>query len=179
MHSAFLIWEAQGRPNLSLRFLKELNYYAAHLLSPYPGLFRNEIQQNVNITNTPHTPPKWEDVEQHMAEFIGHLFKLWDNGSATETAAYALWRINWIHPFVQGNGRTARACCYFILCQKTEIWLPGVPILPELIRTNRDEYCSLLQDADEKANGYETDLASLTEFLERLLIQQLQSAQGT
>jgi hypothetical protein len=31
----------------------------------------------------------------------------------TELAAYGLWRLNWIHPFVEGNGRTARAVCYF------------------------------------------------------------------
>jgi len=27
----------------------------------------------------------------------------------TTLAAFALWNLNWIHPFIEGNGRTARA----------------------------------------------------------------------
>jgi fido (protein-threonine AMPylation protein) len=27
----------------------------------------------------------------------------------TMLAAFALWNLNWIHPFIEGNGRTARA----------------------------------------------------------------------
>ncbi len=36
----------------------------------------------------------------------------------TWLAAYALWRLNWIHPFIEGNGRTARAACYYLICMK-------------------------------------------------------------
>ncbi|MDY6859259.1 MAG: hypothetical protein SWN98_07955, partial [Pseudomonadota bacterium] len=70
MNTAFSIWKQQGEPRLSLEFLKELNFYAAHLLSPHPGQFRNEFKKDVDITNTPHTPPKWQEVEGLMADFL-------------------------------------------------------------------------------------------------------------
>jgi Fic family protein len=33
----------------------------------------------------------------------------WAEASAVHLCAYVLWRLNWIHPFGDGNGRTARA----------------------------------------------------------------------
>ncbi|MBL8221394.1 MAG: Fic family protein, partial [Bryobacterales bacterium] len=27
-----------------------------------------------------------------------------------------MWRLNWIHPFFGGNGRTARSASYLVLC---------------------------------------------------------------
>jgi hypothetical protein len=59
----------------------------------------------------------------------------------------ALWRLNYI-PFINGNGRTARAASYFVLCCKAGGWLPGNPILPELLRQNRPAYVAALQKAD-------------------------------
>ena len=32
-------------------------------------------------------------------------------------ASYLLWRINWVHPFGEGNGRTAFVLCNLILMQ--------------------------------------------------------------
>ena len=44
-------------------------------------------------------------------------------------AAYVLWRICWIHPFDDGNGRTARAASYFVLCQR--LWLEPSRAIPQ------------------------------------------------
>ena len=63
-------------------------------------------------------------------------------------AAFALWRLNWIHPFVEGNGRTARAACYYLLCLKHGQLLPGSKIVPERIRENRAPYYAALKAAD-------------------------------
>ena len=67
---------------------------------------------------------------------------------ALTLAAYCLWRLNHIHPFINGNGRTARALCYYVVCVKFGGPLPGAPILPELIRQNRDAYVRLLRSID-------------------------------
>ena len=176
METAFLLWQHQERPHVSLKFIQELNFYAAHLLTDTPGTFRSQSERNVDITNTPHTPPKWQVVDGLMDEFLIRLHRTIKAGSPLESAAYALWRLNWIHPFVQGNGRTSRALCYFILCQMYDLWLPGSPILPELIKQNRDEYCDLLRAADAQISTQgETDLEPLQDYLGRLLHTQLAS----
>ena len=83
-------------------------------------------------------------------------------------------RLNNIHPFINGNGRTARAACYFVLCLKSGGWLSGDPILPELIRQNRDEYVEALQEGHVSfaATG-DADLRRLHALLTRLLDEQL------
>src|ERR1035441_3363387 len=56
------------------------------------------------------------------------------NQHPTLIAAYALWRLNWIHPFVEGNGRTARAACYYLLCMRQNKLLLGKKTVPERIK---------------------------------------------
>lgn len=90
-------------------------------------------------------------------------------------AAYVLWRLNFIHPFNNGNGRTARAAAYYVLCVKFGGWLRGAPILPELLVQNRDEYVQALKTADASLSTGSVDLAPLHELLTLLLQQQLSS----
>jgi len=92
-----------------------------------------------------------------------------------ELAARVLWRINWIHPFMQGNGRTARMLSYFVLCQKFNMWLPGSPTLPHRIKDTRDEYCAILRRVDDTAaaNGGEPDVTELSAYMSRLLKEQI------
>ena len=70
--------------------------------------------------------------------------------SPTLVAAFALWRINYIHPFVNGNGRTARAVCYYVLCVMQGGLLPGREILPEILRREpmHGRYVAALGQAD-------------------------------
>ena len=65
--------------------------------------------------------------------------------------AYALWRLNWIHPFINGNGRTARALCHYIICLKLEGFPPkGQKPGPILIRENRAEYIAALEESTKR-----------------------------
>lgn len=73
MNTAFLLWQAQGKPQLSITFVQELNFYASHYLSPHPGIVRSRVKVNVKITNTEHLPPPWEQVDYWLAEFIEKL----------------------------------------------------------------------------------------------------------
>lgn len=170
------MWRYQNKPALTHEFLKELNFYAVHMLSPAPGAFRHEVKINVNIKNTPHTPPKWGQVPDLLEGFFDELQKLTADDKVFEAAAYALWRLNWIHPFAQGNGRTSRALSYFILCQHYELWLPGRTILPELIKRHNNQYYKLLQAADSShTSGSNDGLNAIAVFLEELLYEQLSS----
>lgn len=173
MNTAYVVWEASGRPEISHQFIRELNFYAAHMLSPHPGVYRNQCQQNVYIRGTAHQPPSFERVPEEMDAFLSTIQKMRSSEAPLIVAAYALWRLNWIHPFVQGNGRTSRALCSFLVNQGYNKWLPGTPLV-ELIRDNRDEYCELLRVTDETADENKmADLSKLVAFLERLLFAEI------
>ena len=89
----------------------------------------------------------------------------------------SLWRLNWIHPFINGNGRTARAACYFVLCLKMGGWLPGNVILPEALRQQefRERYIQTLRHADDTAQVGAVDLGPMAQLLLDLLGRQLAS----
>ena len=105
-----------------------------------------------------------------MKKLVFYINEQWPIQDAVPLAAYALWRINQIHPFINGNGRTARAVCYFILCVKLGGPLPGSPIVPEILRAKdiHPQYICALQEAD---GG---DLGPLTKLVEQVLTLQIQ-----
>lgn len=175
MNTSFILWQAHDRPKVSLDFLSELNFYAVHHLSPQPGVLRSKFNYNVKINGSDHVPPPYQEVEAWMADFLLKLHSMYDSELPISVAAYALWRLNWIHPFAQGNGRSSRALCYFLICQRYDTWFPGTP-LHELIRLNRQEYCDLLKEADKTVNSENmADLQPIVNFLERLMTQQINS----
>ena len=71
------------------------------------------------------------------------------NGGAMSAAAYALWRFNWIHPFAGGNGRTARALAYLILCIDMGRCVPGIPSIPTRMAAQQQDYIQALRRSDE------------------------------
>ncbi|XP_068127588.1 protein adenylyltransferase FICD [Hyperolius riggenbachi] len=90
-----------------------------------------------------HIPPHPKDVEKHMREFV-----LWLNSDEAislhpvEFAALAHYKLVYIHPFVDGNGRTSRLLMNVILMQA------GYP--PVTIRKEqRSEYYHVLELANE------------------------------
>jgi Fic family protein len=87
--------------------------------------------------------------------------------------AYALWRLNWIHPFVEGNGRTARAACYYLICMKQGRMLGGTKIVPERIRENRQPYYDALKAADLAWEQGDFNVSQLADYLSGLLKAQL------
>lgn len=121
-----------------------------------------------------HIPPHFDRVPHLMDQCISMVHENWTNiEHPTYLAAYVLWRLNWIHPFVEGNGRTARAACYYLLCMKQGALLPGTKIVPERIRENRQPYYEALRVADEKWNEGQLDVSQLADYLEELLEAQL------
>jgi hypothetical protein len=138
---------AVQRPFLSSHILKALNFHAITCLHTSAGEFRP-----CPVTVGTHSPPPHYRVEALMEDFVNMANRLWETTDDLVLAAWVLWRLNWIHPFINGNGRTARAACYFVLCLKANRWLPGSPILPELLVRERDRYVVALQQADAAGN---------------------------
>ena len=82
-----------------------LNYAAVANIAQHGGRFRKEP-----VLVGDHIPPHFDEVPDLMDRFFSLIHENWtiiDN--PTVLAAYALWKTNWIHPFIEGNGRTARA----------------------------------------------------------------------
>lgn len=174
LRTAFEVWTAHPDFPVDRQFLCDLNFYAVQYLSEQPGQYR----EGRNVTVGQHNPPQWEDVEPLMVRFWENLSRLWDRMSPVEAAAFAIWSVNHIHPFLEGNGRSSRALCFFILCVKYNWWLPGKLSLPEQIRLHhRPRYCEILNRMDSVMDHAGlTDLSEMTSFLNELLTDQLKTA---
>ena len=114
-----------------------------------------------------------------MDRFISFIHENWYNGTPTQLAAYGLWRLNWVHPFIEGNGRTARATCYYLLCVRSGGLLPGSKIVPERIREDRKSYYAALRAADRHWDQGNLDLSEMEGYLARLLKAQLEDSDLT
>lgn len=146
-----------------------LNYAAVSNISQFGGRYREEP-----IYVGDHHPPHFKDVPNHMDRFFSVIHENWTVvDHPTMLPAYALWRLNWIHPFVEGNGRTARAACYYLICMKQEKLLGGKKIVPERIRENREPYYAALQSADQAWEQGDFNVSQLAEYLGELLKGQL------
>lgn len=172
LRSVSLASLALGRPLLSLEVIKALNYHAISCLHTNAGELRP-----CKVTVGEYEPPMHHQVPALMHMFVDDVNRRWDETDPVYLAAYVLWRLNWIHPFINGNGRTARVTCYFVLCLKLGGWLPGAPIVPELLRANRPEYVAALKAADASMPTGTLDLSALHALLSRLFEQQLATAE--
>jgi Fic family protein len=149
--------------------LWSLNAAAVANIAQFGGRFREEP---IYVGN--HLPPHFKDVANEMDRFFSIIHENWDVlDDPTILPAYAFWRLNWIHPFVEGNGRTARAACYYLICLRQGRILPGKKIVPERIRENRGPYYLALQDADHHWNEGHFNVSKLADYLVGLLQGQL------
>ena len=157
-----------GRPMLSHFIIKAINFHAIAGLHDTAGTYRPcPVQVGT------YSPPPHYRVQAMMADCANHINWSWQSADAVTLAAHALWQINYIHPFIDGNGRTARAVCYFILCLKAGGPLPGNTILPEMLgKQHRPRYVAALQKADKG------DLQPLVALITDLLSTQISGASG-
>jgi Fic family protein len=100
----------------------------------------------------------------------------WNEKNAIHLAAYVLWRMNWIHPFADGNGRTARVVSYLVLSIKLNSLLPGSPTIPDQIAGDKRPYYDALEMADGLWKQEVLSLATMESMLEGMLAKQLLSA---
>jgi Fic family protein len=99
-------------------------------------------KQQVFITGTDYLPPKHEDIPKLMKMFIENIAEMDKNLHPVTLAATLHERIATIHPFIDGNGRTARLVMNLSLLQK------GYPIviIPPILR---NEYISSIRLANK------------------------------
>jgi Fic family protein len=112
-------------------------------------------------------------VAELLEELCDYVNDNWDRSTPIHLAAYILWRLNWIHPFDDGNGRTSRAVSYLVLCIRTGSRLPGENTIPEQIARNKKPYYEALEAADGAWKQGVIDVSRLEELLADLLAAQL------
>ena len=158
----------QGPMSFDKYMLWSLNHVAVAGISQFGGRFREEP---IYVGN--HVPPHFATVPELMDRFVSFIHENWNNLTATQLAAYGLWRLNWIHPFIEGNGRTARAVCYYLLCAKSGVLLPGRRIVPERIRETRAAYVESLRQVDRAWSEGNLELNAMEAYLAEQLEAQL------
>lgn len=154
------------RPSLILG----LHRTAMNGVHPQAGTFRNT---RVEIGGSRHAPPHESLVPAKVEDLCEWVNRNWSVRSALDLCAYVMWRLNWIHPFADGNGRTTRAVAYLVLCIRAGARLPGWPTIPEQIAADKTPYYKALEDADTAVNDEETDLSAMINLLEGYLQKQL------
>lgn len=160
-----------GRPFLSGHVIKALNFHAITCLHTNAGEYRP-----CQVYVGDYVPPEHYLVQSYMDDCVNTVNRSWELADPLALGAFVLWRLNYIHPFINGNGRSARAACYFVICLKLGNLLPGKFILPELLRAHRDEYVAVLKLVDASHHSGKLDLLPLQQLLQKLLIIQVNSA---
>lgn len=147
-----------------------LNQKALQGIHPLAGTYRNS---HVSIGQSHHVPPPHIEVPDHVTDMCDYVNEHWNDRSAVHLAAYILWRLNWIHPFADGNGRTARVVSYLVLSIKLKSLLPGLPTIPDQIAADKEPYYHALELADGLWNQDILSLGTMEEMLEGMLAKQL------
>lgn len=141
-------------------------------ISSYAGNYR---PAGVAIEGSKHTPPGAHLVPEQIEDLCDYVNEHWDSATAIHLASYVMWRLNWIHPFADGNGRTSRITSYVVLCAKLGAILAGLPTIPDQIVKNRSPYFDALDAADEAYRDGRIDVSKMESLLSSLLAHQLMS----
>lgn len=154
------------RPSLVLALHRE----ALAGISMFAGNFR---PAGVEIEGSKHQPPGAHLVPELIEEMCDYVNEHWSNSTPIHLGSYLMWRLNWIHPFADGNGRTSRILSYVVLSIRAGVVLPGTPTIPDQIVDNRNPYFDALDAADDAWRSNKIDLSKMEELLGSLLANQL------
>lgn len=150
--------EKDSRHSISEVFIRNIQQLIVKETdSASAGNYRNS---NVIITGSNHTPPDASAVPHLMSDLIRWINNNKDKFSPIELAAFLHHKIVFIHPFFDGNGRTARLVMNLILMQK------GYPLVM-ILKNDRKRYYDSLDKADKK--NYKPFIHFIAQALERSL----------
>lgn len=170
-----IVQQAIERNSFKIRISLILGLHREALaeISAYAGNFR---PAGVEIVGSKHKPVEAFQVPELVEELCDYVNENWETTTAIHLASYIMWRLNWIHPFADGNGRTSRILSYVVLCIKTGSILPGTPTIPEQIVENRNPYFDALDSADKAFMDGKIDVSSMENLISGMLATQLTNA---
>jgi tetratricopeptide (TPR) repeat protein len=120
-------------------------------LLPKPGEYRKKSV--VNLTSA-RVPPNCRDVPPLMEDMCRYVNSNWTRRDPIHLGAFVLWHLLWIHPFDDGNGRTARAICNAILRIKNTSPLIAMNSFIEALIENRTVYVDLVRRIIDAQDTY-------------------------
>ncbi|MBF8280387.1 MAG: filamentation induced by cAMP protein Fic [Candidatus Magasanikbacteria bacterium] len=123
----------------------------------WAGRYRNA---KVIIGGAKHTPPDALQVPQKMRDLIGWLNLQRNKISVIELSALLHHKLVHIHPFFDGNGRTARLTMNLLLMKA------GYPLVI-ILKNDRKKYYDVLDKAD--SGKYEPLVKFIAQSIERSL----------
>lgn len=141
-------------------------------ISLYAGVYR---PSDITIEKSKHQPPGAHLVAELIEKLCDYANEHLAVASPIHLASYVLWRLNWIHPFTDGNGRTARAVAYLVLSVRVGMILPGTNTIPEQIIAKRKLYYDALEAADTALEQGQVDVAAVEQLMSGMLAGQLLS----
>lgn len=146
--------------DLNIRFLEKVN----EILTKNTNVIHcGKIRFfDVQIQGSTHVPPHYTEVKKYMLNFFKWYSANKNKLHPFELATLVHAKLTWIHPFEDGNGRTARTIMNFILIKK------GFPMF-FIPFEKREEYYRSLEIADK--GGYKEYIARML----RLITDQIRS----
>lgn len=146
--------------NLNTKFLEKVN----GILTKNTGVvYSGRIRFfDVKIQGSAHVPPPHTEIKKHMLNFYKWYSANKNKLHPFELAALVHAKLTWIHPFEDGNGRTARTIMNFILIKK------GFPMF-FIPFEKREQYYQSLDVADK--GEYKEYISRML----RLIIDQIRS----
>ncbi len=146
--------------------LTEFDLRQLHSLVLY-GTNRNNAGQyrrvNVMISGSQHILPDLTIVAEKMHDFLQDYHLTYDSKHPIVGAAAFHQQLTFIHPFTDGNGRTARLCLNFLLIQNGYL-----PVIVKATQESRKEYIESLEIAHTENN-----LQPFVEFIKQCAIESL------
>jgi Fic family protein len=112
-------------------------------------------------------------VPERIEELCDYIKDKWELRAPCTYHPMCFGKLNWIHPFTDGNGRTSRAASYLVLCIKLGYLLPGRMTIPEQISQDKRSYYQALESADLAWERGVVDLSAMKELLSSMLAKQL------
>lgn len=129
----------EKKDELSTDFIKKIHKsILKNIDDSQAGVYRNT---NVRILGAVHIPPNAGKIKGLMDEFLVWYYENKHTMSVPELAAWVQYRFVWIHPFIDGNGRTARLLMNLVLLQNG--YPPAV-----ILNLDRQKYYRVLRQAD-------------------------------
>ncbi|MFH0819354.1 MAG: Fic family protein [Patescibacteria group bacterium] len=146
------------KPTVSETLIKNLHQIILQETDKeWAGRYRNT---NVIIGGAKHTPPDALQIPQEMRDLIAWLNSQKNKLNIIELSAFLHHKLVHIHPFFDGNGRTARLTMNLFLMQA------GYPLVV-IMKNDRKKYYHVLDKAD--SGKYEPLVKFVAQSIERSL----------
>lgn len=161
----------RGDRRLTEGHLLELHRLAVQNIYGCAGTYRT-AHHEMSMRGSPHKMPEAAAIPLMVPEMLSRLESGTLGGGPLGAAGYVLWRINWIHPFAGGNGRTARAAAYLVVCMGLGYMPPGVPSIPNLLKEDQGGYTAALRSVDASVLADKEELSPIVALMVAKFLQQ-------